>query len=279
MTRREAAAVLDPPAPAGFLVELDADHPGFRDPTYRARRDAVARHALEHEPGTPATLLRYTGRELSVWRQVLTALGPLHERFVATPLRKLLAELNLPRRRVPQLAELSARTEAATGFRLVPVAGLAQPLAFLEALGRGEFHCTQYLRHHARPLYTPEPDLLHETVGHVATLLDGRLANLQRRIGKRVASAEPEEQQRLSRVFWHAVEFGAVLEDGRVKAVGAGLLSSCSELSSFCEKAELLDWDLELMAETDYDPTDHQPRIFVADSWNAWLESLEALAD
>lgn len=268
-------AVLDPPVPQSSLVELDADHPGFRDPVYRRRREAIALRALEHEPGRPAPLVRYTRAEDEVWRRVLDALAPLHERFAAEPLRALLEELNLPRRRVPQLAELSRRTEAASGFRLVPVAGLARPRAFLEALGTGEFHCTQYLRHAARPLYTPEPDLIHETVGHVATLLDERLGGLQRRFGARVAGANEDEAERLCRLFWHALEFGAVRERGEVKAVGAGLLSSCGELSTFRDRAELRPWDLAEMAETPYDPTDHQPVIFVADSWDELLESFE----
>src|SRR5258707_15466054 len=60
------------------LVKLDPDHPGFRDPSYRARRDAIARLALDYREGDPAPLVAYTDREHAVWRTVWENLEPLH---------------------------------------------------------------------------------------------------------------------------------------------------------------------------------------------------------
>ena len=61
------------------LVELDRDHPGFRDEHYRQRRDFIARIAHEHETGKPVPIAPYTSQEHDVWRSILDTLDPLHD--------------------------------------------------------------------------------------------------------------------------------------------------------------------------------------------------------
>jgi hypothetical protein len=60
------------------LVALNPDHPGFRDPIYRARRNAIAKLALDHREGAPAPYVAYTDVEHDVWRSVWEHLEPLH---------------------------------------------------------------------------------------------------------------------------------------------------------------------------------------------------------
>ncbi len=176
------------------VVQLDPDHPGFRDADYRARRNRIARLALEHRPGEPIPEAPYTPEEHAVWRSIREALEPRHRQYACAEFLESLSRLDLPREHIPQLGEVSTKIEAFSGFRLEPVAGLVAPRVFLEALAGGVFLCTQYIRHHSTPLYTPEPDVVHELIGHAVTLAGPRLAELNRLVGPPLApttSAQP----------------------------------------------------------------------------------------
>ena len=65
----------------------------------------------------------------------------------------------------------------------------------------------------------------------------------------------------------------------RVKAFGAGLLSSIGEIEQFATAAELLPFDIDRMATTDYDPTVYQPTIFLAPSWEGMYFELASWLD
>ncbi len=256
------------------IVQLDVDHPGFRDKEYRARRDAIAQIAVGYEPGTPVPDAPYTKEEHEVWRVVCEALESQHERYACAEYLECVKRLDLPRRRIPQMREVSARVEALSGFRLEPVAGLVEPRVFLESLANGVFLSTQYIRHYSTPLYTPEPDVVHETIGHAVTLADERLAELNRLVGeavKRTLSAEALE--RLARVYWFTIEFGVLREAGELKAYGTGLVSSAGELDAMHD-AKLRPLDLEAASRQEFGTTHYQPVLFCADSFDAMYHLL-----
>jgi phenylalanine-4-hydroxylase len=256
------------------LVKLDPDHPGFRDREYRARRNAIAQIAMTYQPGLPIPTAPYTELEHGVWQTIWKALGPAHREHACAEYLECLERLDFDTDRIPQLDEVSKKVEAISGFRLEPVAGLVEPRVFLESLARGVFLSTQYIRHHSTPLYTPEPDVAHEIIGHAVTLANTRLAELNRLFGEAVRRTKlSSDFERLARVYWFTIEFGVLREDGRIKAYGTGLLSSAGELAEM-HKADLRPLDLEVAADHVYDPTHYQSLLFCADSFEQMYQTL-----
>lgn len=262
------------------LVTLDPDHPGFRDPVYRQRRDAIARIARDHRSGAPVPPAPYTEAEHGVWRLIRGQLDPLHARRVATELHEAACTLDLPTDRIPQLADVNARL-ANVDFRMEPVAGLVDARVFLQHLGRGVFLSTQYIRHASKPFYTPEPDVVHELIGHAASLLHAGIRATSRRFGGCAEIASDAEIERLTRIYWYTLEFGLVEEDGVPKALGAGLLSSIGELkrSALEEGIVRRPLDLERVVATPYDPTSFQPHYDVGPGVQGTLAAIDTWLD
>ena len=213
-------------------------------------------------------------RSIRFGQIIWQALRPAHQQHACAEYLQAIKRLNFSDDRIPQLREVNERVQAISGFRLEPVAGLVQPRVFLENLADGVFLCTQYIRHHSTPLYTPEPDVVHEIVGHGVTLACPQLAELNRLFGeavKRTKSSDKLEQ--LSRVYWFTIEFGALRENGSVKAYGTGLLSSAGELEEMRD-AELRPLDLTRVSDQVYDPTHFQPILFCANSFKDMYRTL-----
>jgi phenylalanine-4-hydroxylase len=265
----------EPAADRNAIVQLDPDHPGFRDQDYRRRRNQIAQLALSYRPGEPIPDAPYSPDEHSVWETIWTALQPAQERHACAEYISARTRLSFASDRIPQLREVNEKVLAISGFRLEPVAGLVQPRVFLENLADGVFLCTQYIRHHSTPLYTPEPDVVHEIVGHGVTLASPRLAELNRLFGKAVQRTKSADAlEKLSRLYWFTIEFGVLREDGSVKAYGTGLLSSAGELEEMHD-AELRPLDMDDATSQDYDPTHFQPVLFCADSFQSLYQTLK----
>ena len=162
--------------PEGVKVHLADDHPGAADPAYRARRNEIAAGALAWRPGMPIPQVDYTAEEHEIWRTVCRELAPKHDRLACRAFREAKARLALPEDHVPQLDEVTARLKPLTGFEFHPAAGLVPLDEFYGSLADRVFHSTQYLRHPSSPLYTPEPDIVHEVIGHGNLLASPRFA-------------------------------------------------------------------------------------------------------
>jgi phenylalanine-4-hydroxylase len=253
-------------ADGSVTVHLAHDHPGANDPAYRERRGEIAAAALAWQPGRPSPSIAYTDEEQEVWRTVCRELAPKHERYAVSEYRDALARLALPTTRIPNLDEVSQRLAPLTGWSYLPAAGLVALDVFYGSLADRRFHSTQYVRHPAVPLYTPEPDIIHEVIGHGHLLATPTFGELHRLAGVAARRLRDIENLRfLSRVFWFSLEFGVVVQDGELRAYGAGILSSYGEIEEF-RGMEHRPLDLVEMGTADYDITAYQPVLYRAES-------------
>ena len=259
--------------------QLSADHPGFTDAAYRARRAALSEVAERYRRGQPVPDAPYAGEDHELWKLCSKELAERHERLACCEYLRGVHALRLPDDHVPQLTEVSALLEPITGFQYEPVPGLVSPWNFYGALGDGWFMSTQYIRHHSLPYYTPEPDVIHEVIGHANQLASPRFAGLYRKVGEAVKRVHTDQAvEFLSRVFWFTIEFGVVREGKDVKAYGAGILSSFGELDAF-RAADIRPFDIRAMGTRSYDITKYQPVLFAAESTDALIGEMSEFLD
>lgn len=183
--------------------------------------------------------------------------------------------LQLSRSGIPDLAELSDRLEAISGWRVVPVAGLVPDDAFFEHLANRRFPAGAFIRSEQEMDYLEEPDIFHDVFGHVPLLADPTYADFMQAygIGGRRALALGQLQN-LARLYWYTIEFGLIASPQGLRIFGAGIMSSTAESVFALEdpSPNRIAFDLERVMRTRYIIDDFQQCYFV-------IESLEQLRD
>lgn len=247
---------------------LDEKHPGLHDQAYIDRRNEffnIARRYRLQALGLPH--LEYTPAEHALWHVISKKLEQAHQKHACSIYLAGKKALGLEVDRIPNLVNLNQTLKQQNGIQLVPAEGLIATRAFFHYLSHRFMPCTQYLRYHRDPQYTPEPDAVHDIVGHVPPLMNKEYVELIQLIGLGVKQANDEQLLAWQRVYWFTVEFGLLKEHGELKAFGAGLLSSFGELE-YClsDNVDRRPFDMQAIIAQDYDTTRMQDILFVIPS-------------
>jgi phenylalanine-4-hydroxylase len=262
-------------------LELEPGHPGLGDAGYvQRRKDLFAlcrRHRLENL-GPP--IVEYTPEETRIWREVSPKLDELHRKHACVTYLNAKDAFAISATEIPQLRSLSDRLRQETQMHLVPAEGPLAYRTFYSYIAKRGFPVTQFIRHGSRPEFTPEPDMIHDCLGHVPHLMNHDYAEVLTLIGKAAfTTADPLKVLALKRFSWYSIEFGLIEETGGLKVFGAGILSSTGEIpfSLFSKDVSRRPFVTEEVIETDYDPSRMQDHLFVIPSF-AWLRGeIEAL--
>jgi phenylalanine-4-hydroxylase len=274
----DAQVMVEPPD--ATELELEPGHPGLGDEAYVQRRKELfalcRRHRLENL-GPP--LIDYTPEETRIWREVSPKLDELHKKHASRIYLEAKRTLGISETEIPQLRHLSERLQRETRMHLVPAEGPLPYRTFYSYIGQRGFPVTQFIRHGSHPEFTPEPDMIHDCLGHVPPLMNQDYAELLTLIGK-AASTTPRGEQvlALKRFSWFSIEFGLIEEEGEVKVFGAGILSSTGEIPfSLSGDVRRRPFVTDEVIQTDYDPSRMQDQLFIIPSFVFLRREIERL--
>lgn len=264
----DAKQMIEPPDASE--LELEAGHPGLGDVAYVDRRKALfslcRRHRLDNL-GPP--LIEYNAEETRIWREVSPILDSLHVRHASSIYLQAKRSLGISETEIPQLRLLSDQLRRETNMHLVPAEGPLPYRTFYSYIAQRGFPVTQFIRHGSHPEFTPEPDMIHDCLGHVPPLMNHDYAELLTLIGKAAfTTPRGDDVLALKRFSWFSIEFGLIEEAGETKVFGAGILSSTGEIPfSLSNDVQHRPFVTEQVIETDYDPSRMQDLLFIIPSF------------
>jgi phenylalanine-4-hydroxylase len=282
----EYGAEIDPQTmvvpPDVTTLELEPGHPGLGDEGYVARRKELfslcRKHRLERS-GPP--YIDYTPEETRIWREVSPRLDELHRKHACAMYLRAKDDLAITQQEIPQLRTISERLERETNMHLVPAEGALPYRTFYEYIAQRGFPVTQFIRHGSHPEFTPEPDMIHDCLGHVPPLMNQDYADFSTLIGKAAATTNQGDQVlALKRFSWFSIEFGLIEEAERDQGLRGGhTFVSTGEIphSLFSKDVTRRPFVTDTVINTDYDPSQMQKDFFIAPSLPFLRRELEAL--
>jgi phenylalanine-4-hydroxylase len=182
----------------------------------------------------------YTDEQRVLWSELVQRRMAQLEQCACREYLRGWHALGLEEGQIPRLPQVSERLYKRTGWRVQPVSGFMPARAFFEMLKARLFPTTTWLRSRESMDYTPEPDMLHDALGHLPMFAEQKFADAVAEYGRVCHSMESEEKlERMGRLYWYTFEFGLIRQDGAVKVYGSGVASSQQEctnvLSGGCE--------------------------------------------
>lgn len=174
-------------------------------------------------------------------------------------------------------AETNPRLCTLTGWAVEVVPGLIPQQDFFEFLSNRKFPASTWLRQPDQLEYLEEPDMFHDTFGHVPLLTNQAFCDFVgdlSRVALRFIDV-PEAIAQIGCLYWYTVEFGLIKEDGQIKIYGGGILSSAGE-SVYClsDAIPKFPFDVRTLLNTPYHIDRYQDHYFVINSYEQLYRSV-----
>ncbi len=221
---------------------------------------------------TPSPTLvcpNYTEEDHAVWAALWVRQLPLAKQHACSFYLEGMEKLNLDQQRLPDPVKISEHTNSLTNWALGDAENeYLGATEWFNHIAERRFPVTNYIRKMEELEYTPMPDLFHEYFGHLPFFTNPEFADIAQMFGPLYLSAT-EDYQRLAvaRLWWFTTEFGLIRENGALKILGAGLLSSPGELLHALDpNTPRFEFDIQRVAETASAPYGYHEHYFIVNS-------------
>jgi phenylalanine-4-hydroxylase len=170
-----------------------------------------------------------------------------------------------------------------TGWTIEVVEGLIPVEDFFQLLAKKRFCSSTWLRNRAQLDYLEEPDMFHDTFGHIPLLMNTTYASFMQKFGELGVAHINDDRAltALQRLYWFTIEFGLMKSKEKPLIYGAGVLSSYGEVNHIYEntKVELLEYDVEAIAHNPFINSEIQMSYYLIDSFEQLFNSLEVMGE
>jgi phenylalanine-4-hydroxylase len=207
---------------------------------------------------------KYTADQQALWRELVERrMGQLRQCACHEYLEGWDA-LGLSAERIPFYPEISERLYQRTGWHAQPVSAFMPERAFFEMLKARLFPVTTWLRSRDSMDYIPEPDMLHDALGHLPMFAEQSFADAVEEYGRVCYAMGSEEKlERMGRLYWYTFEFGLLRQGGEVRVYGSGVASSHKECTNvFSGGCEIVDFSVERVLNTTVKVDEIHKRLF-----------------
>jgi len=225
----------------------------------------------------------YTPADHAMWKRLFGRQMEILPRIASRAYLSGVDKVGFVADRIPNFADdTNPRLRQLTGWEVYVVPGLIPHQEFYQHLANRQFPASTWLRKPEQLDYLEEPDMFHDTFGHVPLLSNQAFCDFMADLSQVALRFIDDEValQQLSRLYWYTVEFGMIREHGALKIYGGGILSSPGE-SQYCQRDDVpkLPFDVAELLETPYHIDRYQKHYFVIDSYEQLYGSVAKIAE
>ncbi|CAN5138288.1 hypothetical protein BH09BAC5_BH09BAC5_21540 [soil metagenome] len=266
-----------------FTTQSDKKHSHqvtIRNNQYKILSDAADVHYMKQH------WKNYTAEDHAVWKL-------LFERQVSNLLDKAwsvynncIPEIGIKADYVPDFEIVEHELEKSTQWKIEVVKGIIPVGDFFHLLSNKRFCSSTWLRGRHQLDYLEEPDMFHDTFGHLPLLANKEYSDFVKRFADLGLKFIHNEKAvlLLERMYWFTIEFGMMMENLQLKIYGAGILSSFGESNHvFSDKVELRKFSVEDVFLQPFHNNEVQNIYFVVENmqelWNCLPEMESFLND
>lgn len=226
----------------------------------------------------------YTAEDHAIWkilfdRQVENLKGKACGEYLAS-LEELYPEMQAGF--VPDFGPLQKRLEEKTGWQIEVVKGLIPVEEFFQLLSEKKWCSSTWLRSREQLDYLEEPDMFHDSYGHMPLLMNPTYAAFMHRFGQLGIQhlGDRAVLTALQRLYWFTVEFGLMKGEDETLIYGAGILSSFGETNHiYDDPIEIVPYDIDRVIRNHFVNSEIQMKYYEIGGFEDLYQSLDRMEE